>query len=121
MAVSGIDHVNIDTFRLDDTIAFYCGVLGLECRAKPSGNSGAWLYLGDAPIVHVNVIDEDRASHPTGSFNHVAFAASNHDALAAALDAGGHAYESSRREDLGLIQIFVRDPNGIQVELNIPL
>lgn len=118
MSVSGIDHINIDTMRLDETIAFYT-LLGLEHGPKPSGNTGAWLYIGDRAAVHVNVIAEDRAQMPTGSFNHVAFEASDIDALTAALTAGGHGHQVSQRPDLGISQIFTHDPNGISVELNV--
>jgi catechol 2,3-dioxygenase-like lactoylglutathione lyase family enzyme len=119
MSIHGIDHINIDTSRLDETVAFYCGVLGLDDRRKPSGNTGAWLYLGDQAIVHVNVIDEDRSATSTGSFNHVAFAAQDLLGLTAALDAGGHEYRVVERPDLDVTQIFITDPNGISVELNI--
>lgn len=120
MTVHGIDHINIDTHDLDATIGFYAGVLGLEHRAKPSGNSGAWLYIGDVAVVHVNVIPDDRSKTPTGSFNHVAFAAGDVAALSSALDAAGYQYKVSERADLGITQIFTTDPNGIAVELNVP-
>lgn len=120
MGVHGLDHINIDTCRLDETIAFYTDVLGLEHRPKPSGTSGAWLFLGDRAIVHVNVIEDDRAAHPTGSFNHVAFMASDVRSLSDALEAAGHEHSVGARPDLGITQIFTTDPNGIAVELNIP-
>lgn len=120
MGINGLDHVNIDTCRLDETVAFYCDVLGLEHRPKPSGNDGAWLWLGDRAIVHVNEVPDDRSTLPTGSFNHVAFAATDTDALSAALTAAGYEHRVSDRPDLGIAQIFTTDPNGVAVELNIP-
>lgn len=120
MPIYGIDHINIDTCRLPETIVFYTEVLGLEHRGKPSGNSGAWLYLGDRAIVHVNVIDDDRSAMPTGSFNHVAFEAEGLAELGTALENAGCSYQVSDRPDLGISQIFTTDPNGISVELNIP-
>ena len=119
MGVQGLDHINIDTCRLPETIAFYTEVLGLEHRAKPSGNTGAWLYLGDRAIVHINVVADDGETPATGRFNHVAFAAGNLDELSAALGEAGRAYSISERPDLGLTQIFTTDPNGISVELNV--
>lgn len=120
VTVHGIDHINIDTHDLDATIKFYAEVLGLDHRAKPSGNSGAWLYIGDVAVVHVNVIADDRSNTPTGSFNHVAFAASDVNGLSTALEAAGYEHKMSERPDLGITQIFTTDPNGIAVELNIP-
>jgi len=120
MAIAGIDHINIDTNRLEATVAFYVNVLGLESRPKPSGNDGVWLHLGERAIVHVNTVDDDRAKVSTGAFNHVAFHASDIDGLTAALAAGGYEHRLSHRPELGITQIFTRDPNGISVELNIP-
>ncbi len=120
MAIAGIDHINIDTDRLDETVAFYTNVLGLKSRPKPSGNDGVWLHLGERAIVHVNTVDDDRCSMPTGAFNHVAFTASDIDALTAALAAGSYEHQVSPRPELGITQIFTTDPNGISVELNIP-
>lgn len=118
MALLGLDHINIDTTRLDETIAFYT-LLGLEHRPKPSGNPGAWMFLGERAVVHLNVIDEDRSADSTGSFNHVAFVGSDVEALCAALASGGHGFERSPRPDMGITQIFTTDPNGIAVELNV--
>ena len=118
MAVNGLDHVNIDTDRLDETIAFYTQVAGLRSEPKPSGNPGVWLFCGDVAIVHVNIV-EGGTSPPTGRFNHVAFTASEVQPIQAALDAGGYRHHVSERPDLGLTQIKTTDPNGIDVEFNI--
>jgi len=119
MKVSGLDHVNIDTCRLDETIEFYCELLGLEARVKPSGNSGAWLYCGERAIVHVNLIDDDLAENSTGSFNHVAFAGTDFEATCAALDAAGYSYRQAHQPEIGVSQVFLEDPNGVGVEINI--
>lgn len=120
MPILGLDHINIDTARLDETISFYSEVLGLESRPKPSGNAGAWLYLGSQAVVHLNVVDQPREAQ-TGAFNHVAFDATDVDGLVAALAEGGHAHEVSTRPDLGITQVFTTDPNGVAVELNVPI
>lgn len=119
MHLSALDHVNIETCRLDETIAFYCELLDLEARAKPSGNSGVWLYCGEQAVVHVNVIDDDLADKSTGSFNHVAFSGTDFDATCAVLDAAGYPYRPAHQPKIGLSQVFLEDPNGLQVEINI--
>ncbi len=121
MGVHGLDHVNIDTTRLDETVAFYTDVLGMTVRPKPSGNPGAWLYVGEQAAVHINVVTEPTGSDSTGAFNHVAFDASDVDGLVAALAAGNHPHAVSERRDLGITQVFTRDPNGVAVELNVPI
>ena len=120
MPVHRLDHINIDTARLDETIAFYSEVLGLESRPKPSGNAGAWLYLGSQAVVHLNVVDHPREAR-TGAFNHVAFDATDVDGLVAALEAAGHPHSVSHRPDLGISQVLTADPNGVRVELNVPI
>lgn len=119
MALRGLDHINIDTVSVDDTVHFYCGVLGLENREKPSGNPGVWLYLGELPLVHVNPV-EGEAVQSTGRFNHFAFAGNDYEALCAVLDDNGFDYDGTRKPDEGRAQIFVRDPNGIMVEITCP-
>jgi len=117
--VSGLDHVNIDTCRLDETVVFYSDLLGLESRVKPSGNSGVWLYCDERAIVHVNLIDDDLAEMSTGSFNHVAFAGTDFEATCALLDAAGYPYRQAHQPEIGVSQVFLEDPNGVGVEINI--
>lgn len=121
MGLNYIDHVNIDTNRLADTLDFYCGALGLEQRPKPSGNPGAWLYLADRAVIHLNVIEAEGTNWPTGAFNHVAFSASDFGSLQDRLVTGGYDYTVSDRPDIGLKQVSVIDPNGVAVELNFDL
>jgi len=100
MAIAGIDHINIDTDRLDETVQFYSEVLGFESRAKPSGNPGVWLYVDEQPLVHVNLVESVEKVPATGHFNHIT-------------------YRYVESPELGRTQIFTHDPNGIQVELHI--
>lgn len=116
MGILGIDHINIDTTSLDDTVAFYEGIFGLESRPKPSGKPGAWLHLGDQALIHVNIVDGD-AQQPTGLFNHVAFMGENRDAMAVRLDSAGIEYELHERPEMNRSQLFVHDPNGILLEI----
>lgn len=121
MPVSGLDHINIDTSCPDQTVAFYSEVLGLEDRpgARPDfGFPGAWLWLGDRAVVHLNFLD-DEPDRTTGAFNHIAFEGSGFDKTCALLDARGLEYKSSTRPEIDLKQIFVQDPNGVRVEINI--
>ena len=60
----------------------------------------------------------DKALEGTGAFDHMAFRAEDPDLLAARLKAKGYSYREREVPDLGLLQIFVEDPNGVTVELN---
>jgi len=122
VAVSGLDHINIDTSKPDETIEFYEQVLGLENRPQDRpdfGFPGAWLFLGEQAVVHLNFIDHDDRFGAKSAFNHIAFEGSDFDAMCGVLDDRGLKYRTSERPDIGLSQIFVKDPNGVRVEINI--
>lgn len=118
--INKLDHVNIDTDDLDETIAFYQGVLGLEARAKPSGKPGVWFYSGDHAVIHVTVVDQRAGSHG-GNVDHIAFQADDRDGLVQALAAAGIEHEITPRPDMGLTQITFADPNSIPIELTFTL
>lgn len=122
MAISGLDHINIDTCRPEETVTFYQDVLGLENRPQDRpdfGFPGAWLFLGDTAVVHLNFIDDDGRATRQSAFNHIAFEGSNFAEMCATLDSSGLKYKTAQRPEIGLSQIFVDDPNGVRVEVNI--
>ncbi len=123
MTINALDHYNIQTARLDETISFYVDVLGFSNGYRPGvRGTGAWLYAGGRPCVHINVIDDDR-SGPTGPINHVAFETANgpgdFEAMQANLTERGLPFDvNDSRPEIPLRQIFLHDPNGIRLELN---
>lgn len=120
MGIRIIDHINIDTCKPEETVAFYSNVLGLESRPKhrAANNPGAWMYSGDRAIVHLNFHDASPAG-PTGAFNHAAFEGSDFQGTCRALEAHGIDYRVQERTDISLKQIFLEDPNGVKLEINI--
>jgi len=122
MGIQGLDHINIDTCCPDETVAFYTEVLGLENHPdkRPNfGFPGAWLWVDGVAVVHLNFIDEDDRFGKRNAFNHIAFEGSDFDAMCALLDSHELDYRTSVRAEIGLRQIFVEDPNGVKVEINI--
>lgn len=123
MNVKSLDHYNIQTAQLATTVEFYVDVLGFTRGYRPGvRGTGAWLYAGGSPCVHVNVIDNDMAG-PTGPINHVAFEMANEpgdcDRMQAKLGDLGLTFEiNDSRPQIPLRQIFLHDPNGIRLELN---
>ncbi|MEM7238203.1 MAG: VOC family protein, partial [Pseudomonadota bacterium] len=60
-----LDHVNIRTSRLDEMIRWYVDVMGLtEGWRPPFAFPGAWLYAGDAAIVHLIGVDAEPGADP---------------------------------------------------------
>jgi len=121
MGLQRLDHYNIETVRPDETVAFYCGVLG--CVNAPEqrpdfGIPGTWLLVQDRPAIHVNFVDEDQAAR-TGAIDHVAFEASGYLEMCRRLDALDVEFETVESPQFDLMQIYVADPNRIRVEINI--
>ena len=121
MTLSRLDHYNIETVLPDETVAFYTNVLGLTNapeRRPAVPQPGTWLLVGDHPAVHVNFVDRDRAG-VTGSIDHVAFEGSGYDDMRARLDELGVAHEVVESPQFNLKQIYVFDPNGVRIEINV--
>ncbi len=121
MALQRLDHYNIETVRPDDTVAFYCDVLG--CVNAPERRPavpvpGTWLLVGGHPAIHVNFVDDDLSAR-TGAIDHVAFEASGFLEMCAQLDALCVTYQAVESPQFDLLQIYVVDPNQIRVEINI--
>ncbi|MCE2525273.1 MAG: VOC family protein [Acidimicrobiia bacterium] len=124
MTINSLDHYNIETARLEETVEFYAEVLGLSRGYRPSSIPvpGAWMYAGGHACIHINEVSDDMAG-PTGPINHVAFETANepgdYDTMKADLAARGLPFdEADSRPMIPLRQIFVHDPNGIRLELN---
>jgi len=121
MHLKKLDHYNVETNRADETVRFYEDVLGLvnsPARRPALAPPGTWLFLGDHPVVHVNFVDHDSPGN-SGSVNHVAFEGSGFDEVCAKLDRLGVRYKAVESPSFRLQQIYVTDPNGVMIEINI--
>jgi catechol 2,3-dioxygenase-like lactoylglutathione lyase family enzyme len=127
MSLRRLEHVLVLTDDVERTTTFYCDVLGLEVGERPKlPFPGRWLYLGGEACVHVaeRAAYEAHASRlglewVSGPVDHLAFAASDPVALAARLDAAGIPVVANDVSALGIRQLFVLDPNGVRIELNV--
>ena len=118
MAIHGIDHINIGTARLAETIAFFEG-LGLSTGLRPPFSfPGAWLYSGDQAVVHLVELTEAKAASETAALDHFAFSIRDYDGMARRLDEAGVKYRALAVPGAPVRQIFLRDPNGVTIELN---
>lgn len=120
MAVQ-IHHVNILTTDLERTIAFYTDAIGLANGWRPNfGFPGAWLYDDARPVVHLNLVS-DRSQNADGAVSHVAFAYETLDPILARLDRLKLSYsQPTPVPGTDIRQCFIRDPNGVVVELQGP-
>src|SRR5580700_6226229 len=79
MSVGLLDHFNIRTRKLDETVRFYEEVLDLKKGDRPNfAFPGAWMYSEGKPVVHlVDISSTDEQQKPdSGVVHHVAFARS---------------------------------------------
>ena len=124
MPLKRIEHYNIHTTRLAETVAFYDRVLGMKPGDRPPFPfPGAWIYLEGTPVLHlVDVGDGQRAARAgqegTGVLDHIAFEAVDLPAMRATLEREKVRWEERVVPRTGITQVFVVDPNGLTIELN---
>jgi catechol 2,3-dioxygenase-like lactoylglutathione lyase family enzyme len=121
MRVGVLDHYNVSTRNLPETIKFYETVLGFVNGPRPPfAFPGAWLYSGDHPVLHLNDISPtDREQRPdSGVIDHVALAARGFEAMKGHLTAKGVPFRANQVPNSTRWQLFFRDPNNVEIELN---
>jgi catechol 2,3-dioxygenase-like lactoylglutathione lyase family enzyme len=121
MSVGVLDHYNVSTRKLKETVQFYEGVLGLENGARPPFDfPGAWLYSEGHPVLHLNdIAGTDRQQRPdSGVIDHVAFGSRGFEAMKKHLSGKGIDYRVNVVPNSTRRQIFLRDPNNVEIELN---
>jgi catechol 2,3-dioxygenase-like lactoylglutathione lyase family enzyme len=119
MAIRGIDHVNIGTHRLEETRAFFRDVLGLTEGWRPNFPfGGAWLYAGDGAVVHLVELAEPKKPSIEAALDHFAFAIDDYEGVVARLETAGVEFRSVDIPGTPIRQIFIRDINGVNIELN---
>jgi len=121
MSVGMLDHFNIRTRSLAETVRFYEECLGLTKGDRPNfAFPGAWLYSEGKPVVHlVDISPTPEQQKPdSGVVHHIAFASRDFKGMKQRLQSKGFAFESREVPGGDIWQIFVRDPNGVMIELN---
>lgn len=114
--ITGLNHANISTVKLAETVAFFTDVLGLRVGPRPDfGFAGAWLYVGNQAVLHVVERAEPRLIE--GALDHFSFTVMDFDAALARLDAAGVKYAAMDIPSGFGRQAFMKDPNGVTVEL----
>jgi catechol 2,3-dioxygenase-like lactoylglutathione lyase family enzyme len=143
MTVKRFDHVNILTTKLEETIRFYGDMLDLKAGPSPSNDmtKTVWLFdEGNIPIFHVQAVDPqnpaarfDEVRKRLGSMfdvtsveqlrgsagiEHVALLCDDYDAVLARVKDRGVDFRTNDVPSANFRQIFIKDPNGIVLELN---
>ena len=121
MSVGLLDHFNIRTRNLADTVRFYEQVMDLTNGDRPNFPfSGAWMYSEGKPVVHlVDIGDTDEPQKPdSGVVHHVAFASRGFNSMKQRLTSKNLPFDVRAVPGVAVWQIFVTDPNGVMIELN---
>jgi catechol 2,3-dioxygenase-like lactoylglutathione lyase family enzyme len=121
MSVGVLDHFNIRTRKLADTVQFYQDVLGLTKGDRPNfAFPGAWMYSEGKAVVHlVDISPTPEPQKPdSGVVHHVAFASRDFAGMKQRLQSKGMKFDVRQVPGGDLWQIFVNDPNGVMIELN---
>ncbi len=128
MRINALDHVNIQTPKLQETVRFYADVLGLTPRDPPPNLDPKlvqWMFDAEGrPILHLSSpasmggMEFVNQAEDTGAVHHVALDCSGYHDMIRHLDALGLEHRDLHHEAIGLRQVFVHDPNGVRIELN---
>ena len=117
--IHGMNHFTITAEDREQTLGYYCGLLGLSEGHRPDlGFPGAWLYAGDTQAVLHIYWDRPMPAQRTGVIDHLAFSARDLKAVKARFDEAGVKYDLRRQAGAGTWQLFSFDPNGAKVELD---
>lgn len=124
--VNGLFHVAIKTNDLGATVQFYQDVMGLIAVARPDfGFPGAWLAcrpLGTGTIFHIYAGGPALGATgvaPQGSaaIDHISLACVGFHDFRARIESHGLQWREFLVPGTSLWQLFVYDPNGVQLEL----
>ncbi len=118
MQLNKLDHVNIRTANLDNMVAWYRDVLGMESGDRPPFPfPGAWLYAGDHAAVHlVGVEEAPRSVEP--NIEHFAMSATGLADFVERLNASGTEFQAVRVPGINILQINVYDCDGNHIHID---
>ena len=118
MQLNKLDHVNIRTANLENMVAWYCDVLGMENGKRPPFPfPGAWLYAGDQAAVHlVGVEDAPQSVEP--GIEHFAMSATGLKTFIERLEASETEYRAVRVPGINILQINVFDCDGNHIHID---
>ncbi|MFT4562163.1 MAG: catechol 2,3-dioxygenase-like lactoylglutathione lyase family enzyme [Gammaproteobacteria bacterium] len=131
MSLQSLDHFLVYASDLEVTKQFYVDTLGLELGVRPPfGFPGYWLYLEGRAVVHLAGDDgtgsyEKYLEKPkiqvgggTGALDHIAFRCGKFEDFRTKLDSLDVGYTHKVVPEFELQQLFVKDPDGLTIELN---
>lgn len=112
-----LDHFNIRTTKLAETVRFYETLLGLKPGDRPSQPlNGSWLYGGRQAVLHL--LESRPTALSTGPLDHVAFACTGLSSFLSRMDSAGIPRVTRAIPGTPVVQVQFMDPNGVMIEVN---
>jgi catechol 2,3-dioxygenase-like lactoylglutathione lyase family enzyme len=131
MPLQRLEHYLVLTDDIHGTRDFYCNVLGMAEGFRPKLEfPGFWLYVGDTPCIHIAEwqsyavwtkqvgIPVSARAPATGPVDHIAFNGTGFEEIRARVMHEGLEWSENAIEEIGMRQLFLKDPNGVPIEIN---
>jgi catechol 2,3-dioxygenase-like lactoylglutathione lyase family enzyme len=131
MPVTELNHYFVRANDLERTKNFYCEVLGFEVMPRPpfpfpgywlGANGKIQVHMGPDGIEHADLYylgtPVNAATDHAGVVDHIAFLATEPGAFIRRFRARGIDYTPRSLPEFDLYQLFLKDPNGLSIELN---
>ncbi len=140
MSIQRLDHVNFITHSSEETIAFYCDIIGLELGNRMAIDTSQSLYFhikgDDVAVLHIGqaaflpdknkferfaqINEDNHGEFSTGPFDHFCLVVDDDDyqIYLERFQEKAITYQSYTHSDRDLKQLWLLDPNGVRVELN---
>ncbi|QMU58598.1 MAG: glyoxalase [Boseongicola sp.] len=119
MQVTAFDHVNVRTSRLQEMVDWYGDILDLNPGPRPEFDMpGAWLYLGEQPIIHLVGVEGDPIAGGDVTLEHFALRATGMDAFKAKLAERGIEPMYAKVPGLPIVQVNIADPDGNHIHID---
>jgi catechol 2,3-dioxygenase-like lactoylglutathione lyase family enzyme len=131
MAVTELNHYFVRASNLERTRDFYVNVLGFEIMPRPDFPfPGYWLgvngkiqvHMGPAGIPNQELYylgtPKNASAGNSGVIDHIAFLATEPEGFMKRFKEMGLAYRPRSFPESALYQLFIKDPDGLMIELN---
>jgi len=143
MAIRRLEHYNIRTTKFDETVRFYVDVLGMRADRPPMAPAdfpSSWIFDAQGiAAIHLTPVDpadpeksyaivsqyrggpdpeDPPAFRGSGAVDHVAFECDSYDQMMDKIKARQIPHITHDVMQINLRQVFIKDPNGVTVELN---
>ena len=131
MPLTELNHYFIRANDLERTKQFYCDVLGFEVMPRPNFPfPGYWLGVNGAVQVHMGPhgiphselyylgTTAESTTKNSGVVDHIAFLATDPETFTKHFAARGIVPVNRYLPEFQLFQMFIKDPNGLTIELN---